>query len=224
MTTGKPAKVAMVVGATGATGKVLMKYLLESEHYNQIIVVHYRSTPWASHPKVREIVMSFDQLKALEAESKVDTLFCCLGTTIKKAGSKIGFTKVDQDYVLALGQWAVSHENPSFHLVSAYGANAKSLAFYMRVKGETEKMLNSMGLRSLSLYQPSLLHGDRNEFRFMESVGFYVMSLLSSLPLASMKVLRPTRIEALARLMYEQSLLDISGMRVFRPSDIAACE
>lgn len=147
----KPPKVAIVVGATGATGQVLMKYLLESDHYSQVIVLHYRTTPWTDHPKVREIVRSLDQLKDLEIEPAADALFCCLGTTIKKAGSKHEFAKVDRDYVLALGQWAVDYGQPSFHLISAYGADSGSLAFYMKVKGETERVLKQMGLRSLSI-------------------------------------------------------------------------
>ncbi|WP_257296876.1 hypothetical protein [Endozoicomonas sp. YOMI1] len=218
----KPPRVAMVVGATGATGQVLMQYLLESSHYSEVVVLHYRSTQWAGHAKVREVVLSLDQLKDLDLT--VDVLFCCLGTTIKKAGSKPAFAKVDRDYVLALGQWAVDHGQPSFHLVSAHGADKGSLVFYMKVKGEAESGLKTMGLRSLAIYQPSLLHGKRDEFRLMESVGFYLMSLLGSLPVSSWKVLRPTRIKALATLMYQQSLLDVSGLRVFRPSDIAACE
>ncbi|WP_419533230.1 hypothetical protein [Endozoicomonas sp.] len=220
----KPPKVAMVVGATGATGQVLMASLLASDHYSEVIVLHYRTTPWRDHPKIREIVLSLDQLQDLEPGLTVDVLFCCLGTTIKKAGSKPAFAKVDRDYVLALGQWAVSHGQPSFHLISAHGADKRSLAFYMKVKGEAESGLKRMGLRSLSIYQPSLLHGERNEFRLMESVGFYVMSLLGSLPVSGLKALRPTRIDALAKLMYQQSLLDVSGLQVFRPSDIAACE
>lgn len=220
----KPPKIAMVVGATGATGQVLMKYLLECDRYSEVIVLHYRTTPWSDHPKVREIVLSLDQLKELETGSTVDALFCCLGTTIKKAGSKYEFARVDRDYVLALGQWAANHGQPSFHLISAYGADAGSMAFYMKVKGEAERGLKQMGLRSLSIYQPSLLHGERAEFRLMESIGYYVMSLLGSLPVSGLKVLRPTRIEALAKLMYQQSLLDVSGLQVFRPSDIAACE
>ncbi|KEI70557.1 hypothetical protein [Endozoicomonas elysicola] len=220
----KPPKIAMVVGATGATGQVLMKYLLECDRYSKVIVLHYRTTPWLDHPKVREIVLSLGQLKELETSSTVDALFCCLGTTIKKAGSKYEFARVDRDYVLALGQWAANHGQPSFHLISAYGADGGSMAFYMKVKGETEHGLKQMGLRSLSIYQPSLLHGERDEFRLMESVGYYVMSLLGSLPVSGLKVLRPTRIEALAKLMYQQSLLDVSGLQVLRPSDIAACE
>lgn len=214
----------MVVGATGATGQVLMQYLLESSHYSEVVVLHYRSTQWAGHAKVREVLLSLDQIKDLDPGLPVDVLFCCLGTTIKKAGSKSAFAKVDRDYVLALGQWAVDHGQPSFHLISAHGADKSSLAFYMKVKGEAESGLKTMGLRSLAIYQPSLLHGKRDDFRLMESVGFYLMSLLGSLPVSSWKVLRPTRIKALATLMYQQSLLDVSGLQVFRPSDIAACE
>ena len=215
-------KVAMVVGATGATGQVLMQALLTGNDYTEIIVLHYRPTSWANVPKVRQIILNFDRLSELETPHKVDTVFCCLGTTLKKAGSKQAFLRVDRDYVLALGDWAAVNGQPAFHLISSYGANVGSWAFYLRVKGETENELKNLGLSGLTIYQPSLLHGKRNEFRWLESVAFYAMSIIGSLPGCAMH--RPTRIEALARCMYQQSLASSSGQRITTPVDIAAYE
>ena len=212
----------MVVGATGATGQALMKALLAGNDYSEIIVLHYRPTPWANQAKVRQITLNFDQLSELEITNPVDSVFCCLGTTLKKAGSKQAFSKVDHDYVLALGKWAVNHGQPTFHLISSHGANARSLAFYLRVKGETENEIKALGLAALTIYQPSLLHGKRNDFRWLESLAFYATSIIATLPGLAMH--RPTRIEALAKCMYQQSLANSSGLCISNPVDIAAYE
>ncbi|WP_299728256.1 hypothetical protein [uncultured Endozoicomonas sp.] len=224
MKTTTASKTAMVIGATGATGQALMSLLLNSDKFNNVIVVHYRPTPWHNHPQVNEIVMDFDQLETMEAGTEVDTVFCCIGTTIKKAGSKSAFVKVDHDYVLALGRWAVKHGNIAFHLISAQGANKKSMAFYMKVKGDVEDSLKTLNLNSLCIYHPSLLHGKRDEFRLMESISFPILELLGKIPFSLFRMLRPTRIEALANLMYLRSLKEPSGTNYFFPDDIATCE
>ncbi len=214
----------MVLGATGATGRILMERLLASDVYHRVIVIHYRPTPWAMHPKVTEQIVSLDQLEALDCETSVDEVFCCLGTTIRRAGSRAAFRQVDQDYVIAIAQWIYSNKQPRLHLISAYGANPQSRAFYMRVKGEVEESLKTMGLASLVIYQPSLLHGERDEFRPAERIGFYALSVLACLPLAAVRQYRPTRIRALAEAMFQHSLKERKALTVLKPDDIAVFE
>ena len=215
---------AMVLGATGATGRILMERLLASDVYHKVIVIHYRPTSWATHPKVTEQILSLDQLGSLHCDTSVDEVFCCLGTTIRRAGSRAAFRQVDHDYVIALARWVCANQQPRLHLISAYGANSKSRAFYMRVKGEVETSLKAMGLASLVIYHPSLLHGERDEFRPAEQIGFYALSVLTAIPLQAIRQYRPTRISALAEAMYQQSLAERKPLTVLQPDDIAVFE
>ena len=224
MTTTLNPRIALVVGSTGATGSQLMQRLLASDHFSQIVIVHYRPTQWATHPKVSEYQITPDELNHFSGLPHIDEVFCCLGTTIRKAGSKQAFRKVDHDYVIALAQWMSANPQPRLHLISAYGANARSHAFYMQVKGEVEDTLKTMELDSLVIYQPSLLHGERNEFRPAEKVGFYALSLVACIPLSAIRRYRPTRISALAEAMFQQSLIERKPLTVMNPNDIAAFE
>ncbi|GFR85065.1 oxidoreductase [Elysia marginata] len=218
------ARIALVVGSTGATGAQLIKRMLASDHVAQIVIVHYRPTQWATHPKVIEYQIKPDELGQITGLPYIDEVFCCLGTTIGKAGSKDAFRKVDHDYVIALAQWIVANHQPRLHLISAYGANAQSRAFYMRVKGEVEASLKTMGLASLVIYQPSLLHGERDEFRPAERIGFYALSVLAAIPLQAIRWYRPTRISALAEAMFQHSLKERKALTVLKPDEIAVVE
>ncbi|GAA4651337.1 oxidoreductase [Kistimonas scapharcae] len=215
---------AAVFGATGATGRVLMESLLNSSEYNRIVVIHYRPTPWANHPKVIEKIIPFDDISTLQLPVPVDEVLCCLGTTIRKAGSKAAFRKVDHDYVMAIARWITANHQPRLHLISANGANPQSHAFYMRVKGEVEASLKTMGLASLVIYQPSLLHGERDEFRPAERLGFYALSVLAAIPLQAIRQYRPTRMSALAEAMFQHSLKAQKSLTLLKPDDIAVFE
>ncbi len=220
----RSAMTAMVLGATGATGRILMERLIASDVYQRVIIIHYRSTSWATHPKVTEQILSLDQLGSLRCDTAVDEVFCCLGTTIRRAGSRAAFRQVDHDYVIALAQWVCANQQPRLHLISANGANPQSGAFYMRVKGELEASLKSMGLVSLVIYHPSLLHGERHEFRPAERIGFYALSVLAAIPLQAIRQYRPTRMSALADAMFQHSLKQRKPLTVLKPDDIAAFE
>jgi uncharacterized protein YbjT (DUF2867 family) len=101
----------------------------------------------------------------------VDQIFCALGTTIKQAGSQEAFRRVDFEYALAAAKLGVEHGAQDFLLVSALGASAKSRIFYNRVKGELEDALRTLPYRSVTIVRPSLLLGDRAQFRLGEQVG-----------------------------------------------------
>ena len=138
-------RTALIAGATGLTGKHLLEFLLADARYASIHAL-VRKAALQPHPKLSEHVIDFESLPKLP---KADDAFCCLGITIKKAGSQASFRKIDFDYVLNFAAAAKAAGAKRFLVVSALGANAKSAVFYNRVKGETEDALKMMNFESL---------------------------------------------------------------------------
>ena len=130
-------KTAIVAGASGLTGGFLLQLLAQDKSFERIIVLSRKAMKPAL-PKVREVVVDFDNLGRYEFWPDADVLFCCVGTTIKKAGSQEEFRKVDHDLPLKLAEQCALF-NVSFHLVSSIGADAQSRYFYLKTKGETEE-------------------------------------------------------------------------------------
>ncbi len=173
-------KKALVIGATGLVGRELVKVLLMEDHYHEVKVV-VRRTLGIHHEKLKEIKLEdFDRLYDMKSELDAHDYFCCLGTTIKTAGSKEAFRKVDLEYPYKLAQIAGEcAQFQSYLIVTAAGSNVNSNIFYNQVKGEIEGKLKALNLKSLKIFQPTLLLGDRSEFRFGESVGKWVLKLVS---------------------------------------------
>jgi uncharacterized protein YbjT (DUF2867 family) len=170
-------KSALVLGASGLIGSEVLTLCLESEMYNKVIAP-VRRPLLIDHEKLFEKVIDFD-MPPWEDLFPVDHVYCCLGTTIKMAGSKSNFRKVDHDYPLAFGGAARKWNASVFSIVTAAGSNANSKIFYNRVKGELELNLKSLALKSTLIFQPSLLMGDRKEIRRGEKMVIGVAKLTS---------------------------------------------
>ena len=196
---------ALVIGATGATGKELVSQLTDNENYEMITVLHYRETDQFTHKKVMVSTHPFDALLDFRLEN-VDDVFCCIGTTIKKAGSQEQFAKVDRDYVLHLGKWAKINDVVSFHVISYLGADSASSIFYNRVKGEMESGLIDLNLNSLYIYHPPLLIAERDEFRLGEKVGAALFTILKPFMIGGLKKHRPLNVKKLAASMIEHAI------------------
>jgi len=153
-------------------GGHVLRLLLADETYQKITVLSRRGLPITS-PKLQQRLIDFDHLADLDAP-KVDDVFCCLGTTIKKAGSQEVFRKVDLGYVEALARIAARHGAKQFLLVSAIGASPAARVFYSRVKGEAEEAVRKAGFAATHVFRPSLLLGDRAESRPAERLGMVV--------------------------------------------------
>lgn len=165
----------LVAGATGLVGTSLVEQLLANPAVGKVTVL-VRKTTGVSNPKLAEKVIDFDLFTEKDLPENVDATFCCLGTTLKKAGSKAAFKLVDYDYVIKLAIFTQRKNIPQFHVISAAGAKPKALVYYNRVKGNMELELQKLHkLKSIYIYRPSMLLGDRGEFRFGESVGKVVM-------------------------------------------------
>jgi len=166
-------RTALLAGATGLVGGHLLRLLLADDAYQKVTILARRGLP-LTNPKLQQRLIDFDHLADLDAP-KVDDVFCCLGTTIKKAGSQEAFRKVDLGYVEALARIAARAGAKQFLLVSAIGADAKSRVFYSRVKGETEAAVQAVGFAGTHIFRPSMLLGDRAESRILERLGTPLM-------------------------------------------------
>ena len=163
-------KKALIVGSTGLIGRELLSILIEEEAYEQIFSLVRRPSHF-SHQKLKECVVDFDNLQPNEAFFEVDDVFCCLGTTIKKAGSRDAMKKVDVEYPIRVAQYAEEKGAVHYLVVSSVNANIKSPFAYSKMKGELENQLKSLSYETLSILHPSLLLGNREEHRFMEGLA-----------------------------------------------------
>jgi len=196
----------IVAGATGATGRALMQLLLSNPSIAHIYLVHYRKTGFSHHQKVSEIIHDLDDLSTLKIDSEIDCAYCCLGTTKKKAGSIEAFRRVDKDYVVNFGHWVAQHNISQLHVISSASANPNSFSSYLQTKGETEQALGQLNIANLYLYQPSLLHGERDEFRLAERLAYLPLTFISALSLAFLRKQKPIAINQLANAMYVKSI------------------
>ncbi|MFN3768745.1 oxidoreductase [Ectopseudomonas guguanensis] len=200
----------LLAGATGLTGEHLLDRLLSEPTVARVLAPTRR--PLAAHPHLENPVGDLQSLLP-QLSGQVDTAFCCLGSTIKQAGSQEAFRAVDHDLVLAFARRA--RELGARHLVviSALGANPNSSVFYNRVKGETEQALKAMDWPQLTIARPSLLLGARHEFRLGERLA---APLLRWLP----GKYRGIDACALARALWRLALEEEDGVRVIESSDL----
>ncbi len=162
--------IALLVGATGLVGQQCLRILTQDPAVGTVRALVRRPLPVDS-PKVQVCVADFDRLEAHADWLAADWVFCALGTTIAKAGSRAAFRQVDFDYPLQVAQLAKAQGATRFMLVSATGADARSKLFYSRVKGELEEAIAAIGFESVTFARPALLEGERAEVRIAERIG-----------------------------------------------------
>lgn len=202
---------ALVIGSTGATGKALVQQLKANDSYEFVNLLHYKPTGLADNLKVKEHIQSFDKILDFRLDN-IDDVFCCIGTTMKKVGSKEIFSKVDKDYVVDLAKWAKIDDIQSFHVISYLGADKNSSVFYSRVKGEMEDALKKLNLRSLYIYHPPILKANRGEFRLGEIIGVKVLTFLSPFMIGPLRKYRPLAVEKMASSMIYNGIHNKPGV------------
>lgn len=186
---------AVVLGATGLVGSALVNILCQDERYTQITcLVRAPLTHSDFHDpmnKIAPLVIDFDLLQDYQGYFTVDHVYCCLGTTMKKAQSQSAFRRVDFQFVHVAAQLARAQRAKSFVWISSLGANAKSNNFYLKVKGELENAILTMPqLSNAAAVRPPLLLGQRKEHRQAEAFGIKLLTALSPImrgPLAKYK-------------------------------------
>jgi uncharacterized protein YbjT (DUF2867 family) len=195
--------IACIAGATGLTGSFLLNNLLQDPLFHNVYAL-VRKTTGISSEKLQEIVFS-DDLSAIELPESPDCFFCCLGTTIKMAGSKQAFRQVDVILTQQLVSIAEKHQAKSFVLQSSLGANVRSGNFYLSCKGEAEEFLRQSKISSKCSVRPSILAGPRKEFRLGEKIGLFFMQLLRPILVGKLKRYRAVHVEKVAEAMIREA-------------------
>lgn len=193
-----PQKKALVVGATGLVGQQLVDRLLQSDRYSEVRTL-VRKPTGRHHPKLVEVDYDFNQPDANQLQG--DDVFCCLGTTMKKAGSKAAFTQVDHNFPLQIARLAKQNGATQYLIVTAMGADPGSSIFYSRVKGNVEEDLKEIGFRALHIFRPSLLLGNREEKRLGEKIGEVVMRFFDPVMVGPLKKYRAIDAAKVAKAM-----------------------
>ncbi len=204
-----------IAGASGLVGEALLRRLLEDDHFGMVVSAGRRTLP-VQHPKLTQLVTDFSSPSELEGLPAPEVGFCCLGTTIKKAGSREAFRKVDHDAVLRFATAAEGKGARVFVHVTSIGADPGSRVFYGSVKGETERDVARLGFRSVYALRPSILDGERKESRPAERVGLLVARALGPV----LGKYRPTPVEAVARVMIASAKAPAPGVHVIEADAI----
>ena len=212
-------KTAIIIGSTGLTGTHLLKILLTGDAYDKVISLVRFSTK-ISHPKLIQHVVDFDNPESYETIIEGNDMFCCLGTTIRKAGSQEAFEKVDLMYPLQLAKVAVTRGVKQFSMISSIGANPQSGNFYLKTKGKCEEELRKLAFQSISIFRPSLLLGNRKEFRLGEKISKYVMKIFSIFLIGPLKKYKAIRSKDVAQAMYRVAQQSTVGYHVYESDEI----
>lgn len=173
---------ALLLGATGLIGSHVLQRLLADPYWHDVQVISRRPLG-IEHEKLRTTVLPLAQMASRPELFAVDAVFCCLGTTLRAAGSRAAFRQVDFDFCVQAAELARAQGARHFLMVSAFNARAQSPVFYSRVKGEAEAAVASLDFPSLSIFQPSLLLGQRDTRRAGEYAAG--LALQAVRPLAS---------------------------------------
>lgn len=214
-------KTALIAGASGLVGSQLLPLLLASERYARVIAVGRRPLLLV-HPKLEQRLLEFDHLEDSRFQLIADDVFCCLGTTLRQAGSREAFYKVDYLYVVKLAALTAGNFAAQFLVVSALGADARSRFYYNRVKGEMEEAVRQTPFRAIHLFRPSLLLGYRPEKRFGEQLGAVLFRLLRPVLRGPLRQYRAVSANAVARAMLRAAAADQSGVLVHSSDSLAA--
>lgn len=202
-----------LLGATGLVGRNCLELLADDRAFERIVVIARRRFGEATAPRVEGHLIDFDQLEAHADIFAVDQVICALGTTIKNAGSKERFRAVDYEIPVTAARMALKKGARHFLLVSSIGADASSRFFYLRVKGELEDALRTLGFRSVTIVRPSVLLGDRGEFRIGEEVAKRFGALVPG-------KWRPVQARDVAKALVRSAKDDVPGLQILESDEI----
>lgn len=212
-------KSVLLAGATGLVGSELLLQLFADSEISKVLVLGRREPPHR-HPKLEWIKTDFEDLWSVASEVRAEILFCCLGTTRKKAKSPHEFRRVDFEFVRKLGRLCVYRGIPKFSLVSARSANLRSPWLYFRTKAEIEREILALPIPQIQIFRPSLLEGQRPESRLGEGI---LLSLVRS-PVGRLfgkRHLLSCSTSSLAGVMLKEAKRDSFEKRVYEMEDIS---
>jgi uncharacterized protein YbjT (DUF2867 family) len=208
---------AVIAGASGLIGGELLQIILQENYYEEVLILVRKEIP-VQHKKLVQLIIDFDNLDQYQYSINGHALFCCLGSTKRKTPDLNIYRKIDHDYPVKLAQIIKQNNVPHFHLVSAIGADSSSSNFYTKMKGQTEEAIQAISIKSLHIYQPSLLTGKRNEKRLLETIATVMIKIIDPLLVGGLRKYRSISAKTVAQAMYKQSLNQDEGIFI-HPSD-----
>jgi len=212
-------KSAIVIGSSGLVGGYLISTLAKSTSFEKVIALVRR--PYFEHyENVEEVVLDFNKKNPFGSLKKANHVFCCLGSTIRKAGSKKEFRFVDFDLPVLFAKWAEQNNCDTFSLVSSIGADSNSKIFYNKTKGEVEEEIRNLSFSKTQIFRPSLILGKRNEFRPGELLGKGIFTLLSPLIVGTLKKYKAIHARDIAQGMVGHLSKNQYGVKVFESDEI----
>jgi uncharacterized protein YbjT (DUF2867 family) len=207
-------KTAILLGATGLTGGILLQKLLNDPRYGKIILFS-RSSVKINNSKIEEHLVDLFQLEKYKEQFKADQVFCCIGTTKSKTPNEETYRKIDYGIPVTAAKLCKENGISTFAVISALGANPDSGMFYNKIKGEMQQDVLAQKIKNTYIFQPSLIAGDRSEKRFLESLAKQAMKILNYALLGPLKKYRSIHPETIARAMiivsnkaYEKSVIE----------------
>ena len=207
-------KTALVVGATGAVGRETLRGLCESENYDKIIVWARRELNF-SHEKLETQIINFDEIKDIRPR-EVDEIFCALGTTMKQAGSRGQFYRVDVSYPVNIAKWGIASGARRFALISSQGADERSRFFYLRAKGKAEKKIAALKYESLQIARLPAIKSEREQVRMGELFTIWLFGLLPKFILTNY---RPMSAKDIAAAVIAAAQTDAKGVQIYHPRE-----
>jgi uncharacterized protein YbjT (DUF2867 family) len=207
------AKTAIILGASGLVGNEVLIQLIADTDFEKI-KLFVRKPLSINHPRLEQHIVNFDDVESFKHLIAGHVLFCCLGTTIKTAGSQEAFKKVDHHYPLAFAKIAKQNGVKKYLIISSIGAEKNSSSFYLRTKGEIEFDLSNLNFESLIIVRPSMLLGNRNGFRLGESIGKMVMKAISFLFIGNLKRYKAIEARDVAKAMVKISKTNTLGITI----------
>lgn len=193
-------KSAIILGATGLTGSLILQKLIEDERYESIKLFS-RSKLEGLPNKVTQYIGDLLKLEDFKADFKADEVYCCIGTTAKKTPDKTLYKQID--YGIPVTAATLSKENniPTFLVVSAMGANINSSVFYNKTKGEMERDVLAQNIKNTFVLRPSLIGGERKERRLLEKIGLAIFQVIEPLFIGKLKQYKIINAETIAEAM-----------------------
>jgi len=207
-------KTALVAGATGAVGREIVRGLCENENYDKIIVWARRELKF-SHEKLETQIVNFGGVKEVPPR-EIDEIFCALGTTMKQAGSRGQFYKVDVSYPVNIAKWGIASGARRFALISSQGADERSRFFYLRAKGKAEKKIAALDYESLQIARLPVIKSEREQVRIGELFTIWLFGLLPKFILTNY---RPMSAQDIATAVITAAQTDAKGVQIYHPKD-----
>jgi uncharacterized protein YbjT (DUF2867 family) len=210
---------AIIAGASGLIGSNLVNILLEAPQYAEVLVIVRKELP-VKHKKLVQLVINFDELDNYTEAITGHTVFSCLGTTKSQTPDEKQYRKIDYNYPLQLAHIAKQNGVDQFHVVTALGANKNSSTFYLKLKGELEDELQKAGLKTLHIYQPAMLMGERKRNHLLEKIATGIFKVIDPLLMGVLKKYRSIKGATVANAMFKKSLESATGTFIYTSDKI----